>query len=143
VFVVLFVMDVEPTTPHVYQQEHSAKVDRFDRDDKLVLMTSSSIKRLNMVALSVQRCWKTQIQPTGLLAAEEYCCDLLDWCCAICDVSEGFALMLADILTSKISLELCRLPVSTGASHIKVCTSTQFPSLCLLALGRNGLRLSL
>lgn len=97
--------------------------------DKMIACAGDDVEELEEASVVLQQAgWATTIQRVGALEAEEYCCQLVDWCCEICDVSEGFAMTVADILMEEIPLESPIVPVfnlPTSFQIIRACSCLQ------------------
>ena len=90
------------------------KLRRLEVCDKTVVRHASDASKLDGLHRVLAAQWAATIQPAGALDAEDYCCRVVDWCCATCDISEGFTMTLADILAAD-------MPLAGEAIPVRVC----------------------
>ncbi len=77
------------------------KFEQLSKLDKIMLLRSSSWGLLEQLRAGLSSVCMCTIERRGALDDEEFCCRLVDWLRGLCDVSEGFAITLADLLTEE------------------------------------------
>lgn len=122
--------------------------------DKVAVLTNVQIiEPLKYLCRCLKKYCHVNLQDNGLLESEQYCCQILAWFCSLCDVSEGFTISLAEILSEEQSILAAQMPVRFMSmhpclqfmSHICVCVCMYFYNeiifdMCITI--RNGWKLS-